>query len=273
VIPIDPLFSLATSIYLQPGAYEALIGSGMSGPAGVRTGSELTRELAELVARHEDGSIPDDIDAWWSQKYPGVRLQYGTIVQAMAPTRGQRQALLKSIIEPTQAEMAAGLKVPTPAHHALAELVRSGLVRVILTTNFDRLLETALREVGVEEQMLSGPEDLARMTPIQQTVCTVIKLHGDYQQANLRNTDEELEYSAGWRDMLRRVLDEYGLFTSAGRAKTWCCGKRSSMRPVNDMAASWECMVTHPRRFKNCSCERGRPVWPFRMPTISSIGL
>ncbi len=49
------------------------------------------------------------------------------------------------------------------------------------------------------------------MIPIQHTKCTIIKLHGDYQQANLRNTDQELgEYEPGWLAWLRKVLDEYG---------------------------------------------------------------
>ena len=52
------------------------------------------------------------------------------------------------------------------------------------------------------------------MIPLQHTACTVIKLHGDYQQANLINTDAELaEYDPAWLALLRTVLAEYGLFT------------------------------------------------------------
>jgi NAD-dependent SIR2 family protein deacetylase len=92
----------------------------------------------------------------------------------------------------------AGLKVPGRAHLALAELVAHGYVKVIVTTNFDRLIETALLRAGIEAHMLSGPGDLAGMIPLQHTACTVIKLHGDYQQANLINTDAELsEYDPG----------------------------------------------------------------------------
>ena len=52
------------------------------------------------------------------------------------------------------------------------------------------------------------------MIPLQHTACTVIKLHGDYQQANLINTDIELaQYHPEWLGLLRRVLGEYGLIT------------------------------------------------------------
>jgi hypothetical protein len=185
----------------------------MSTAAGIPTGWDLTRALAELEARHQDGHVPDDIEAWWAANKTAA-LGYSSVMEAIAPTIGQRQALLRSLIEPSADEIRAGLKVPGAAHHALAELVGRGYVRVIVTTNFDRLLETALGTAGIEEQMLSGPSDLPGMIPLQHTACTVIKLHGDYQQANLINTDAELaEYHPGWLGLLRRVLTEYGLVT------------------------------------------------------------
>ena len=62
-----------------------------------------------------------------------------------------------------------------------------------------------MRDAGIDEQMLSGPDDLAGIIPLQHTACAVIKLHGDYQQANLINTDAELgEYDAEWLGLLRR---------------------------------------------------------------------
>ena len=66
-------------------------------------------------------------------------------MEAIAPTLGQRQALLQSVIEPSADEIRAGLKIPGAAHHALADLIARSYVRVIVTTNFDRLIETALR--------------------------------------------------------------------------------------------------------------------------------
>ena len=182
---------LAASFHYDRGAYAVLVGSGMSTAAGIPTGWDLTRELAELEARHQEGQSPDDIEAWWAAN-KAVPLGYSSVVEAIAPTIGQRQALLRSIIEPSADEITAGLKIPGSAHHALAELVGRGYVRVIVTTNFDRLIETALRSAGIDEQMLSGPGDLPGMIPLQHTACTVIKLHGDYQQANLINTDTEL---------------------------------------------------------------------------------
>ena len=49
-------------------------------------------------------------------------------------------------------------KLPTAAHHVVAAMVASGHFRVIVTTNFDRLLEQALlgREPRNSELIASG---------------------------------------------------------------------------------------------------------------------
>jgi NAD-dependent SIR2 family protein deacetylase len=201
---IDPFLVLAASLCYDRGAYAVLVGSGMSTTAGIPAGWDLTTQLAELQARHQYDRVPDDIEAWWAANNT-VPLGYSSLMEAVASTLAQRQALLRSVIEPSADETQQGLKIPGAAHRALAELVRRGYVRVIVTMNFDRLIETALRDAGIDEQMLSGPDDLAGIIPLQHTACAVIKLHGDCQQANLINTDAELgEYDAEWLGLLRR---------------------------------------------------------------------
>ena len=54
---------------------------------------------------------------------------------------------LKAYFEPNDDERAQGLKRPTAAHRSIAELVAAGAIRVIITTNFDCLLEQALDTV------------------------------------------------------------------------------------------------------------------------------
>jgi NAD-dependent SIR2 family protein deacetylase len=61
---MQPILSFAASIYNDLGVYAALIGSGVSTEAGIKTGRDLTRELAELEARHLEGYVPADIEAW-----------------------------------------------------------------------------------------------------------------------------------------------------------------------------------------------------------------
>ncbi len=41
-------------------------------------------------------------------------------------------------------------------YRTFAELVKLGNIKVVLTTNFDRLLEIALQNVGIHPTVLSG---------------------------------------------------------------------------------------------------------------------
>ncbi|MFJ8650072.1 SIR2 family protein [Streptomyces sp. NPDC093546] len=112
-------------------------------------------------------------------------------------------------------------KGPTAAHRAIAQLVKRGSVRVILTTNFDRLTERALQEVGISPQVVSRPEQIKGMKPLAHSQVTVIKLHGDYADLEQRNTVDELEtYPEELQQLLERVLDEYGLIV-CGWSADW----------------------------------------------------
>ncbi len=93
-------------------------------------------------------------------------------------------------------------------------------MRVILTTNFDRLTERALEDAGVPPQVLHRPEQLASATPLAHAKVTVIKLHGDYADLEQRNTTDELaEYPAALAAYVGRVLDEYGLIVNGWSAE------------------------------------------------------
>lgn len=110
--------------------------------------------------------------------------------------------------------------MPSAAHRAIAQLVARGAVRVILTTNFDRLTERALEDAGVPPQVLHRPEQLASATPLAHAKVTVIKLHGDYADLEQRNTADELaKYPRALAAYLGRVLDEYGLIVSGWSAE------------------------------------------------------
>lgn len=48
---IDPFNALAMSVYHLPGVYALLLGSGVSRPAEIPTGAELTELLIHEIAR------------------------------------------------------------------------------------------------------------------------------------------------------------------------------------------------------------------------------
>ena len=148
---------------------------------------------------------------------------------------------MSSYFEPTEQERDEGLKVPTKAHHAIARLVADGFVKVILTTNFDRLLEVALTNADVEPSVVSSPSSAAGTLPIAHSSCTIIKVHGDYLSPDLKNTYEELaSYDPAIDRLLDEVLDQYGLIV-CGWSGTWDTALRSAIlrTPGRRFATYW----------------------------------
>jgi hypothetical protein len=208
---VDGRVALATAVHAAPGVYAALVGSGMSSAAGIPTGWQVVQDLIRKVALAE-GVDPSDVEnrpeEWWAaQGRPEPR--YDTLLPGLATTDAARQALLRKYFE----SLTDGTQVqPTAGHHALAALAATGRVRVILTTNFDRLIERALDQAGVAPQVIASSGAIAGMTPMVHAPTTVIKLHGDYLSLGLRNTPDELtSYPEEIKTLLARVFDEYGL--------------------------------------------------------------
>ena len=54
---------------------------------------------------------------------------------------------------------------PGSTHESLAQLAEDGLVRVFITTNFDRLLQHALQARGIEPVVIASDADMAAAMP------------------------------------------------------------------------------------------------------------
>lgn len=196
----------------NPGVYAVLIGSGMSSAAGIPTGWQVVEDLVGRIARSQGIDLEDlglSPQSWWTE-IGGGSLRYDHLLESLAPTPSARQGLLRGFFEP--APEASGSRQPTTAHHSIASLCAQGAIRVVMTTNFDRLIEHALDDAGVSHQVIESPAAARTMTPIVHSPVTVLKLHGDYLATDLRNTVEELgAYPEEWQTLLNRILDEFGL--------------------------------------------------------------
>src|SRR4029079_4205680 len=105
-----------------------------------------------------------------------------------------------------------GKKLPTHAHAAIARLVRLGYIRVIITTNFDRLLEAALQAEAIAPVVIASADAAKGAPPFVHTPCTILKVHGDYLDSRLKNSVEALSrYDKAMDRLLDQVFDEYGL--------------------------------------------------------------
>ncbi|MFG1250539.1 SIR2 family protein [Xanthobacter flavus] len=148
-VAVDPLTQLSFSVYENKGVFALLLGSGLSRAAQIPTGWEITLDLIRRLALAQQIESQSDWAAWY-REYTGQEPDYSTILEELASSPEERRAILHSYIEPTDDDRREGRKLPTAAHRAIAALVQAGYIRVIVTTNFDRLMENALRERGIE---------------------------------------------------------------------------------------------------------------------------
>jgi len=169
---------LAFSVFENPGVYALLLGSGISRAAQIPTGWEITLDLVRRAAKLE-GVVEQSNWTEWYRATHGEEPNYSDLLDSLSSTSTERRSILHSYIEPTEQDLADGRRVPTTAHRAVARLVQLGFVRVILTTNFDRLLEQAIRSVGIEPTVISSDDDLLGAVPLIHSRCYVIKIHGD----------------------------------------------------------------------------------------------
>ncbi|WCA61659.1 SIR2 family protein [Agrobacterium tumefaciens] len=224
----DPLTQLSFSVYGNKGVYALLVGSGLSRSASIPTGWEITVDLVRRVALAQNFPEQTDWASWYRKKYQREP-NYSELVEQLGLSPDERRSILHSYIEPDDLDREQRLKLPTKAHKAIARLVKEGFVKVIITTNFDRLIENALREEGVEPTVVGSVDNLLGAEPLVHSSAYLLKLHGDYKDARILNTEAELSvYPAQYDALLDRIMDEYGLII-CGWSGEWDHALRSAI--------------------------------------------
>jgi len=203
---LDPIVSLSVAIAEAPGSYAFFVGSGVSRDAGVPTGSEVLWQAVGELYRLENATAetPDRVGLEeWLEATGRGEIDYSGVLEEIAPDPATRRDYLAKHFEGVE---------PGDPHERLADLASRGLVKVLVTTNFDRLLERALQVRGVEPVVVTSDADLGVAPRREHASCYVLKPHGDYLQQTIRNTAAELTSLDPRMDgELREVFDRYGL--------------------------------------------------------------
>ncbi|MDE0135670.1 MAG: SIR2 family protein [Acidimicrobiaceae bacterium] len=243
-MPTSPSVQLASSVHAGPGVYALLIGSGVSVAAGVPSGTQVACELIERLATTLGEDTAGDPFGWY-RDHSGAEPDYRSLLDEIAPSSADRRNLLSGHFEPSNGADGDRSRAPTRAHRSIARLVTDGFAKVIVTTNFDRLLETALTDAGVDAQVISSAAHAAGAQPLVHSACTIIKVNGDYLSPELKNTAEELDsYEPDLAKLLTQVFDEYGLVV---------CGWSAQL----DAALRAAILSTPSRRYSTYWMDRG----------------
>lgn len=213
----------AYSIFTNKGVFALLVGSGISRSSGIPTGWEVTLDLIRKIAvleKQDPGEHPDE----WYKNHFEQEPDYSDILERITNTKSERINVLRSYFEPNAEELEEGKKTPTLAHKQIARLVKDGYIRVIITTNFDRLLENALTAVGVEPTVISNPDHIESTIPLVHSPITIVKINGDYLDTKFLNIKSELEeYDQRMVSYINFIANNYGLITCGWSAK-WDIG-------------------------------------------------
>lgn len=227
MIELPPFDALALSLHHAPGTQALLVGSGLSRAAGIPTGWEITLDLVRRLAALKGVTDHHDWEQWFRDEHGDKEPSYSELLDALASTAAERRTILHGYIEPPESDEES--RRPTKAHQAIARLVKAGAVKVIVTTNFDRLIENALRDEGIEPTVIASEDAIAGAEPLVHARCTVIKVHGDYLDTRIKNTDGELaSYGAAMNALLDQVFDNFGL-TVVGWSGEWDTALRDAI--------------------------------------------
>jgi len=199
------------------------LGAGASASAGIQTAWNMIwdfkrkifctenrvslQRCQDLSDRRTRSRIQAYFDSLDGAPRPGSDEEYGYYFERLHPSPGDRQRYIDRLVS-------AGK--PSYGHAVLAGLLRTDRVRVVWTTNFDRMVEDATLALFRSSGQLSIADldhsRLAMEAMNEGRWPLLVKLHGDFQSRRLKNTPEELQSQDA---ELRRALVEgcrrYGL--------------------------------------------------------------
>jgi hypothetical protein len=176
------------------GPYVLFLGSGCAAAAGAPAIETVARDLLKTFGYDTTPASPDE---------PFDHVLARLVGHTDKLSRSQLTRMLRSLYA----------RVPVPSFYQdLALMVRERFFPIIVTTNFDTLLELALESVGLRnsDYLLTalGPRSRAEPSPLRnlrpgsEPLTHIIKLHGDLAQDIAYLTNDEIEqalaYSRQW---------------------------------------------------------------------------
>lgn len=170
-------------ILQQKHRYICYLGAGASAEAGIMTAQKICENIRQQLLPAD--LSPKKVIQWEKERlnWDDPSRKYSTCMRAYGNPAKRVQYFR---------EMLKG-KPPAFCQFALALLIADGVFkRTCLTTNFDKLLESAFTNRGILEcQPIRTDEELKYWEDDQER-CYVLKLHGDYDTNNILNTDDEV---------------------------------------------------------------------------------
>src|SRR3972149_7533323 len=175
---INPVIPLAYNIADGSRKYILFCGAGVSKDANILTGWDILLETLRIIRTQEEevnnNYSNEEMEAYYHKRYEDK--EYSDIISSIFPSNEEQRDYLIKFFDG---------KSPSKAHQLITEWVKKGLIRFIVTTNFDSLIEHALDEIGLRGKysVISNGEDVLTSKPWHnEDICRIYKLHGTIEQ-------------------------------------------------------------------------------------------
>jgi len=215
---LKTLIPLINSIATSPKNFSLLLGAGVSTSAGVPLAETDLPGLPSIVTRIKEMSflrtnpskppIPEQIEKWLAEQnlLQNALTRYSDAFDLVGSTSTEHRNFLKPFFEG---------KRPTPGHTHLAALMAEEYFACAFTTNFDDLMEEAIRRLRSDDhrltpQVVVHDQSAKDLDPLDNTL-KVVKLHGDFLFSDIDNTEQQT------KDLRRYMREGLELFLPALR--------------------------------------------------------
>lgn len=183
--------------------YALLLGAGASVTSGVKSAQDMILDWrSEQYERIETDKSLDD---WIGEQFwYGHDDEYSILFEMMYDQPSQRRVFIEECVKPAH---------PTWGYVYLSNLLANKIFNVVLTTNFDDLVNEAcyLYSEGVRPMVAAHDSAVSNVRLISARP-KIIKLHGDFMYDNIKNSVRESEtLEANTQQKFKQIAQEYGL--------------------------------------------------------------
>jgi NAD-dependent SIR2 family protein deacetylase len=207
-VNINPILPLSYNLADGKKKYVLFCGAGVSKDAGIPTGWEILLETLRHIRTQEEGEnkkyTDKEMEKYYEENFEDST--YSEIIESLFPSVEEQREFLEKLFEN---------KAPGKAHKLIADWVKAGLIRFILTTNFDSSIEHSLDDAGLREKysvITNGMQVLTSKPWNLVENCRIYKVHGTIEQGEIKNTKKDLEK---WDDEIEKhfldIIEGHGV--------------------------------------------------------------
>ena len=180
-----------------------LLGAGASVTSGIPSGGELARRwYAEL----KEDMHGNELDAWHQE------IGFDTSrVAEFYPQIFERRFRDHAATGYYQLQDSMKDAEPSIGYSFLAQVLANTQHKFVITTNFDHMVEDAIRTYTAERPLVCGHESLAQYINARSIRPTIIKVHRDLLLHPFNDPQNTVKLEEAWKATLTPILQHYQL--------------------------------------------------------------